>query len=225
MNRTYRRVGLIGDIHADDQLLECALDFFDARRVEIVLSTGDVADGPGSVDKCCHLLRARNVATVRGNHDRWLLAGTGRDLPEATPAEAVSSESRRLLEGLPEKLELETIRGRALLCHGLGTNDMAKVNPDDFGYALEANDDLQKLLRGRLYRWILNGHSHRRMVREFQGVTVVNAGSIQRHLSPCLFELDFESSVAWLFEVDATGRIGLDAARIPLHEYPPPICI
>ena len=30
----------------------------------------------------------------------------------------------------------DTIKGLALLCHGIGPNDMAKVGPDDFGYAL-----------------------------------------------------------------------------------------
>src|SRR5678810_334167 len=67
------RAGLIGDVHAEDELLELALDYFEKQNVEHVLCTGDVADGAGSVVRCCTLLRQYSVQTVRGNHDRWLL--------------------------------------------------------------------------------------------------------------------------------------------------------
>jgi len=71
---------------------------------------------------------------VCGNHDRWLLAGTGRHLPHATAWADVSDESRAFLHRLPRMVEMATTKGRALLCHGLGRNDMAKVGPDDYGF-------------------------------------------------------------------------------------------
>jgi predicted phosphodiesterase len=175
------------------------------------------------VDKCCRLLTSHNVVTVRGNHDRWFLTGLARELPDATLPASVSAESRGVLERLPPMVEIETISGRALLCHGLGPNDMAKVTPDDFGYALDANDDLQKLIRNSPYRWILNGHSHRQMIRDFNGLTIVNAGTLRRADSPCFFELDFETSVALLFEVDSSGRIGTSPRRMRLPASPTPI--
>jgi len=68
--------------------------------------------------------------------------------------------------------------GPVLLCHGVGENNMSKINPDDFGYAIEVNDDLQKLILCRKYKAIINGHSHKQMVREFNGLVVINAGSL-----------------------------------------------
>jgi predicted phosphodiesterase len=130
----YRRVGFIGDIHAEDQLLERALDVLASRGVELVAATGDVADGPGSVDRCCSLLQSRGVVVVRGNHD------------------------------------------------------------------------LQNLLRGG-YRWILNGHSHRRMVRHFGRATVINAGTLLRSHEPCFLELDFENGTGLVFTFEQDGRI------------------
>jgi len=38
--------------------------------VELIVATGDIADGVGSVDVCCALLEDRGVVTVRGNHVR-----------------------------------------------------------------------------------------------------------------------------------------------------------
>jgi predicted phosphodiesterase len=216
MNRGYRRIGLIGDIHAEDELLERALDVLASRGVDLVAATGDIADGSGSVDRCCALLASHRVVAVRGNHDRWLLAGTARELPDATPVDRVTAESRRLLAELPEMVELKTVQGLALLCHGLGPNDMAKVGPDDAGYALEANDDLQSLIRGGAHRWILNGHSHRRMVRRFGGVTLINAGTLFRKHDPCFLELDFEATSGLVYSFDSSGRLGAPPQQIPL---------
>jgi len=209
-----RHIGLLGDVHAEDERLEQALTFLERRGVELVAATGDIADGPGSVDRCCRLLEEHRVVVVRGNHDRWLLAGTSRGLPLATPSTAVTAASRRMLGDLPEMVELETVSGRALLCHGLGPNDMGKVGPDDEGYALDSNDDLQRLI-GSGYRWILNGHSHRPMVRHFGALTLINAGTLLRHHQPGFLELDFERQSGLRYTFDAAGAIDLSAS-VPL---------
>jgi len=65
-----------------------------------------------------------------------------------------------------------------LLCHGLGGDDMNGVYPGDFGYGLEVNDVLQGLIREGRYRFVVNGHTHLRMVRSFGGLTIINAGSL-----------------------------------------------
>jgi predicted phosphodiesterase len=207
MSVRYGRVGLIGDIHAEDALLERALEFLAERSVEMVASTGDVVDGEGSVDRCCALLEARRVVVVRGNHDRWFSKRTLRELPLATAPAQVASRSDDLLASLPETVDLETVAGRALLCHGIGRNDMSKVTPDDFGYAIEANADLQRLVREGTYRWVLNGHTHRRMVRHFGGLTLINAGTLARDFDPCFLELDFAAALARVFLFRPDGQI------------------
>jgi putative phosphoesterase len=217
MSTRYGRVGFIGDIHAEDVRLERALDFLRERGVEMVASTGDVADGAGSVDRCCSLLEARRVVVVRGNHDRWFSKRTLRELPLATAPAQVASRTDELLAALPESVDLETVSGRALLCHGIGRNDMARVTPDDFGYAIEANDDLQRLVRERTYRWVLNGHTHRRMVRHFGGLTVINGGTLARDFDPCFMELDFQAATArvFLFRPDGGITAGEDLSLMP----------
>ena len=185
------RAGLIGDVHAEDELLELALDYFEKQNIEHVLCTGDVADGVGSVVRCCELLRQYDVQTVRGNHDRWLLTGKMRDLPEATDTHALTADAVKYLTALAPTLTFSSPLGEVLLCHGLGVNDMAKVEPDDSGYALDANLDLQELLSNRAYRFVVNGHTHRAMVRHFAHVTVINAGTLRRHDTPGFLLLDF----------------------------------
>jgi predicted phosphodiesterase len=149
-------------------------------------------DGYGSAQRCCDLLRQHRVPTVRGNHDRWFVEGALRTLADATHPGDLDTAAIQFLKNLPPTLEYSTPLGLLLLCHGLGTNDMAKVRDDDFGYALETNDDLQSLLRLAQYSIVVNGHSHYAMVRNFGSLTVVNAGTLKRDNEPCVLIVDFD---------------------------------
>lgn len=193
------KIGLIGDVHAEDALLETALDWLLAVGVERILCTGDIPDGAGSVARCCALLRDRGVVVVRGNHERWLLAGTARTLPDASDAASLPAETREYLQRLPLTVTFDSPLGGVLLCHGLGDRDMAHVAPDDYGYALEVNDALGALIADPQVRWVVNGHTHRPMVRHFEGLTLVNAGTLHREHSPGCLLLDFDARevVAW----------------------------
>src|SRR5882672_7304334 len=187
------RIGAIGDVHAEDRLLASALDTLAAAGASAILCVGDLADGTGSLGRCLKLLRERNVAVVRGNHERWLLGDVMRDLPNATAIAALSAEERAYLAGLPPTMEFSTPFGGLLLCHGLGSNDMVKVTPDDYGYALESNDELQKLLADPKIRFVVNGHSHRIMVRHFPGLTIMNAGTLKADNDPGFLMIDFDA--------------------------------
>lgn len=178
MLETGDRLGLIGDIHAEDDILQQVLGELTAAGVDRILSVGDIADGPGSVDRCCTLLEQYRVEAVAGNHDRWLLSDRMRELVEATPRESVTPETLAYLGNLPSTRELDTKRGKALLCHGLGANDMAKVGKEDFGYALETNDELQALIKSD-FRFVLNGHTHDPGVLQFDDLTVIGAGTLK----------------------------------------------
>src|SRR3954467_13546511 len=126
-----RRAGLIGDIHCEVVRLKRVIEHFRSAGVDTVLSVGDLADGPGDLNEACSLLQSAQAVVVAGNHDRWLLTGEMRDLPDATQLESVSPEARGYLAALPKTRLLESPRGSVLLCHGLGEDDMASVRPDD----------------------------------------------------------------------------------------------
>lgn len=188
-----RRLGLIGDVHGEDAALERALRLLTEAQVDRILCTGDVVDGRGDVNRCFRLLEAYGVLTVRGNHDRWLLEGYGRDLEEATHPSELTRASREFLAALPPTRSLQTPRGELLLCHGLGTNDMARLLPDDTGYAVQANAELQALIANGRYQLVVGGHTHWRMVRRFLGLTVINAGTLYRAHDPCCAVLELDS--------------------------------
>jgi predicted phosphodiesterase len=172
------RVGLIGDIHCEVARLRQVLEHFHSNGVETVLAVGDICDGSGDLGETCAILESAGVLAVAGNHDRWLLAGQMRDLPDATPLAAVTPRIRAFLSSLPKTRSLESPRGTVLLCHGLGDDDLASVKPDDYGHDLENNRALWELVEGGTARFVVNGHSHRVMLRNISGLTIVNAGTV-----------------------------------------------
>lgn len=192
-----RRVGAIGDIHAEDRALEKILGFLQTQGVERIVAVGDIASGTGSTLRCCRLLQQHGVEAVRGNHDRWLLADAKRQHRVGEEADEV----RRYVETLPTTRSFDTPAGSLLLCHGLGEDDMNRLTPDDYGYALQVNDELQQLLASKEHRFVISGHSHRRMVKDFGGVTVINVGTLLRDHDPCFATIDFVSREVVFFDV------------------------
>ncbi len=186
-----QRIGIIGDVHAEDELLRIALEFLATQNVDDILCVGDVVDGAGDENRCCELLRAFGVKTVRGNHDRWMFENTMRHLHDATKREDLTTENEAFLRGLSSTRSFPTVAGDLLLCHGLGENDMQRLTPDDEGYALECKDELQRLLRDGKYRIVVAGHTHHRMVRDFGSLIVINTGTLFRPHEPCFATVDF----------------------------------
>lgn len=204
-----RRIGVIGDIHTETEVLRWALATLKSEQVELVLATGDIADGPDpetGMGQCCTLLRERGVYAVRGNHDRWLLDGEMRHLPDAASPDDLDPASRNYLLSLPASIEVETPLGLMLFGHGLGDDDMATLYPHDHGPALTDNAVLQSLLRDGRYRLLCAGHTHRRMVRVIEHVTVINAGTLLRKREPCCLVLDFEARMARFSDYATDGK-------------------
>jgi len=203
--RASGRLGAIGDIHAEDEALARALDFFASSRVDRVLAVGDIVDGAGDASRCCALLAAASVDAVRGNHDRWILGNQLRSLPEATPVEALDAAARAYLAGLPATREYDTAVGPLLLCHGLDGDDMNRLGPDDTGYGLASNLVLQRLIAARQRRWIVGGHTHRRMVRHIDRLTIINAGTLHRAHDPCCVLIDLVRGQVTFHDITAAG--------------------
>lgn len=202
-----RRFGVLGDIHAEDLRLAIAMDHLAAEHVDATLAVGDIVDGAGSAHACCRKLSSAGVFAVRGNHDRWFLRGEMRRLPHATRDEELDSEDRAFLAGLPVTRRFTTELGDLLLCHGLGEDDMATVGPTDAGYGLAVNDALWTLVRTQGLRIVVCGHSHRPMVRSFEGVTIINAGTLSRFDEPRFVLVDIAARLVTFFEILGDGSV------------------
>jgi predicted phosphodiesterase len=209
------RVGVIGDVHCEDEALGLVLDEFQRQRVGVILCVGDIVDGAGDVNRCCTLLEEHGVRTVVGNHDRWLLSGEKHDVPNATSLNTLTPRSRAFLERLPSTLKFNTPLGVLLLCHGIGDDDMACVKPDHLRHDLERNDALKRVLASKRCDFMLNGHTHRAMVRRVRHLTIINAGTLHRNDERRALILDFGNKSSTFFDVRPMGLEAVEHAPLP----------
>lgn len=216
-----RRVGVIGDVHARDAALEAALGFLRGLGdLNALLCTGDIVDGEGDADRCCALLREAGALTVRGNHDRWFLETVAHRTP-GHPHYALSLSACAFLAALPPTRRFRTPRGALLLCHGLGADDMAGIYPDGSGVTPEANHRLHALVGAAEFRFVLCGHTHRPMIRVFEDLTLINAGTLQWGYERGFLVADFERGVAQFYAL-ADDLAIRRAETVPLPAIPDP---
>jgi predicted phosphodiesterase len=216
MHSPPRRIGLLGDIHAEDSSVALALRALTDAGVDRVMAVGDIVDGPGSVERCCELLAAADATVVRGNHERWLLAGTMRELPLATMT--LGAEARAFLAALPTTQRIDVPGGQVLLCHGLDDDDMASVSLDGDALSIRHNLPLERLVDADERLWVLAGHTHRRGVWSYKKLTFINAGTLFRDHEPCFGIVDLTSEEVTYFDLLPGGRIRRQES-VPL---PPP---
>jgi predicted phosphodiesterase len=202
-----RRIGIIGDIHCEDQLLETTLRFLQSQQVELICAVGDIVDGPGNANRAIELLVQHHVVCVRGNHERWLFAGEMRGLPDANSRFDLNGDSWDFLPELRTMRGLATVAGQALLCHGLGEDDMAGVWPDDPEEVLQNNIPLKRLVASHQYEFVINGHTHYRMVRSFEHLTIINAGTLFRKHNPGFGLVEFDTGIVRFFDVGFNGSV------------------
>lgn len=200
---------MIGDVHACDERLELVLNAFERSGVDALCCVGDIVTGPGSPDRCVELLKTHNVITVRGNHDRWLLEGVSIGEDAHTLAE-LSPATAEFIRNLPASVELTAATGtRVLLCHGLADNDMNPISSDDYGYALEQNEELQHLLRSRTPLLVVKGHRHRPALWKLGPLTMIDAGCLLDYTEVVGVTVDFtETTVTNLMPGGSGIRIG-----------------
>lgn len=70
-------IALISDIHGNFAALSAVLEAIDCIGVERIICLGDVGGYYCQVNECCEALQSRNIFSLLGNHDWYLVAGEG----------------------------------------------------------------------------------------------------------------------------------------------------
>jgi len=169
-----RLLGVIGDVHARAESLETAANVLSARGVDAIACVGDVYGPATGTAECCGLLRERRIFTVRGNHDRWFLEAAAQD---SCLHASVGPEAVQFLSELPVTLEIDTVAGPALLCHGIGSNDLAHL-PQTFPSSFVRRSVRLGLISPR-HKVVIHGHSHQYRQMTYEGILFVTIGTLQ----------------------------------------------
>lgn len=200
-----RRLGVIGDVHAEHERLEAAIIHLNTLDVDCLVCTGDIVDGIGNPDRSVKLLQDSGVKTVRGNHDRWVVEEKARHIPDAHQLSELKEETRQYLVALPRQISLETIAGKLLLCHGVAEDDLRKVWPGTQRMSIERSTALDEIITNGEFRYLINGHMHFRTIIHFEKLTLINAGTLKGEHWPGFSLIDFEQHEITAFEFATNG--------------------
>lgn len=175
------RFAAIADVHGNADALAAVLADIDAAGITAVVNLGDCLSGPLDAARTAALMMARDMPTVRGNHDRWLVApppeGPGQwerwTLPALSPAVTA------WLAALPATRQL----GDVFLCHAVPGDDLTYwLHRAGAGTMLPRGlDEITALAAGAPAdcSLLLCGHTHQQAaVQLADGRLVVNPGSV-----------------------------------------------
>ncbi len=198
----HRRIGIIGDVHAEHRHLDAALTYMASIGVDTIVCTGDLADGRGDLAACVELLQAHAVHTVRGNHDRWVLQGKARHVRDAHLLADLRDHVVAYLANLPQEIHVPTSLGLLKLCHGVGSNDLQKVWPGSERMPAERSTHLDDIIATGEYQLMVNGHMHYRTLIHFDALALLNAGTLRGDHHPGFSVLDLEENIVRGFELE-----------------------
>jgi putative phosphoesterase len=191
------RLGVVADIHGNEQALRAVLDDAARHRVDGWWVLGDlVLFGPRPAEVLELLLGLPGVSMLRGNTDRYVLTGE-QPAPHATAADAVGhidlveryvamaagigwtrgvldqAGTLEYLATLPAQLHLRLPDGTTILgVHASpGADDGPGIDPS------LPDEQLRSLLTGCDADVVVGGHTHYQADRLVGGIRALNPGS------------------------------------------------
>lgn len=174
------RVALISDIHGNRWALGAVLEHIADQRVDAIWNLGDILSGPLEPAVTAEMLMPLALPTIRGNHERQLLACAQRPggPSDQFAFEHTEPQHHDWLRGLPATL---APRADVLLCHGTPRSDLEPLleTIELDGQRPASRAEVEARASGYPDRLIVCGHTHvPHLVRAADGRVIVNPGSV-----------------------------------------------
>jgi predicted phosphodiesterase len=185
------KIAIISDIHGNLLALQAVLADMARQGVDQTVNLGDILSGPLQPAETADLLMAQRFPTIKGNHERQLLAAHAtpareRDLLDSDgyAAAQVSSAQVAWLHALPTQFALGS---DVWLCHGTPASDLQgwletvvpgfgeHGNP---GVRAATPDEVAERLGDCAYPVVLCGHTHVPRIVQCGQTLIVNPGSV-----------------------------------------------
>jgi predicted phosphodiesterase len=162
-------LGIVTDIHGNFPALQAVIAELDRLGCDRIISLGDVTGYYAEPDRCIDLLVEWDAIQLLGNHDEYLVSGSGCPRSRVVSdllrhqVKAVTAEHIAMLSNLRPNFE----EGENSFVHG--------------GWVDPLDEYLYRLSPGMLpdgYRRFFCGHTHVQKLVDFEGKTFCNPGSV-----------------------------------------------
>jgi len=162
-------IAVLSDIHGNLPALRAVLDATDTLGCSRIISLGDVTGYYAEPGRCLDLLIEHDAIQLLGNHDEYLVSGTGCPRSRMVSAliehqrKAVTAEHIAFMAALKSRYD----EGENSFVHGGWKNPL-----DQYLYKI-SSDILPK--QGKRF---FSGHTHVQVLAEMDGKTYCNPGAV-----------------------------------------------
>lgn len=178
----FKHFAVIADIHGNSDALAAVLADIDAQRIETIINLGDHLSGPLAARETADMLIARDMISIRGNHDRWLVEQPIDEMSRSDRAarEQIDETHLEWLRALPATRTLAD--GRIFACHATPTSDTCywvETVTENGDVVLQSRATIEAEAEDISASLLLCGHTHMpRILRLSDGSLLVNPGSV-----------------------------------------------
>jgi putative phosphoesterase len=175
------RIAILSDIHGNIWALEAVYSEAKKHGVDLIVNAGDILSGPLEPSATADFLMPLNLPTIRGNHERQLLAcerRPGEPSGDQFACDHTSQAQRDWLRALPATLALSD---DVFMCHGTPASDLIYFleQVDSNGARLARAAQVEQHASGIAHSLIICGHSHKPRAYAISGDRlIVNPGSV-----------------------------------------------
>ena len=166
-----KRLGLLGDPHAEPEPVAEALSIFKREQVDAIWCTGDIAGYGEELAETIRLLQQADCRSILGNHEIWYL--------EKQQVQD-SAEIRQYLNKLPLVLHQDIEGKRVYMVHASPPDSMSDGIRllDQHGNIIEAEKQTwSERLCHFDYEVLIVGHTHQAFAEVLGSTLVINPGS------------------------------------------------
>lgn len=162
-------IGIISDIHGNHAALLAVLNALERMGASRIICLGDIAGYYCEINECCDTLRSRNIFSLMGNHDWYLISdenctrSNSANVCLSYQKDIITAENKRWLSTLRAEASL----GDLSIVHG-GWNDPLEE------YMVPSTVYFSKII-GTLFA---SGHTHVPHIWKGNGKAYCNPGSV-----------------------------------------------
>jgi putative phosphoesterase len=179
LQNTQARIGVLADVHGNLQALKAVFQNAEQRGISIFLNAGDLTGFGAFPNEVIQLLNTKKTLSVIGNFDLEVLGKAKKGNDERKLAlkyarKELGKPCKKYLKSLPNEITLETADKKLLVVHG------SPVAIDEHIYKDTPSEKLAELGEVAQTEVVIVGHSHEQFLREANGVSFINPGSVGR---------------------------------------------
>lgn len=164
-------IAIISDIHGNYPALKAVIEDIEKMGIQKIICLGDVAGYYCLINECIDVLKEREIFTLQGNHDYYLISGKG--CPRSTSANNCLKFQSEIITDV-NRLWL---KNNALSRYDEGNISFVhagwKDNLDEYLYELS-----EEYFQSYNFKYFFSGHTHVPIIYEMEKKLYCNPGSV-----------------------------------------------